>query len=169
MGGAILIGFIMVVAFQVCICSKCFKKRRNSRVLPESCTEIPYMTAQLPNAVPYDVSISSASASNNFDHAAPSCGQNNEPFEVSCPVCFEVPLPPRKIYQCSQGHTICDLCLSKIDKKCPTCREDWSNSSNLPVRNRMAESMLTNYFGNSQRPEPEMRSSSNDVSFDGRE
>jgi len=150
MGGAILIGFIMVVAFQVCICSKCFKKRRNSRVLPESCTEIPYMTAQLPNAVPYDVSISSASASNNFDHAAPSCGLNNEPFEVSCPVCFEVPLPPRKIFQCSQGHTICDLCLSKIDKKCPTCREDWSNSSNLPVRNRMAESMLNNYFRSDQ-------------------
>ena len=50
------------------------------------------------------------------------CGQYNEPVEVSCPVCFEVPLPPRKIFQCSQGHTLCDLCLSKIDKKCPTCR-----------------------------------------------
>ena len=57
MGGAALIGLIFIVAFQVCICSRCFKKRRNSRVLPESCTEIPYMTAQLPNAVPYDMAI----------------------------------------------------------------------------------------------------------------
>ena len=52
-----------------------------------------------------------------------------------------------------QGHALCDLCLSKIDKKCPTCREDWANSSNLPVRNRMAESMLHNYFVSSP-PKP---------------
>ena len=81
------------------------------------------------------------------------CGQYNETVEVSCPVCFEVPLPPRKIFQCSQGHALCDLCLSKIDKKCPTCREDWANSSNLPVRNRMAESMLHNYFVSPPKPD----------------
>jgi len=179
MGGAALIGLIFIVAFQVCICSRCFKKRRNSRVLPESCTEIPYMTAQLPNAVPYDMAITGSVSNLNSSRLysggtiprganSQLCGQYNEPVEVSCPVCFEVPLPPRKIFQCSQGHTLCDLCLSKIDKKCPTCREDWGNSSNLPVRNRMAESMLYNYFGNNQRPEPEMPSS-NDVSFDGGE
>ena len=52
-----------------------------------------------------------------------------------------------------QGHALCDLCLSKIDKKCPTCREDWANSSNLPVRNRMAESMLHNYFVSPPKPD----------------
>merc|ERR1719189_1717825 len=122
------------------------------------------MTAQLPNAVPYDMAITGSI--NNLDSSrlysggtlqrganSQFCGQYNETVEVSCPVCFEVPLPPRKIFQCSQGHALCDLCLSKIDKKCPTCREDWANSSNLPVRNRMAESMLYNYFVNPSKPE----------------
>lgn len=35
-------------------------------------------------------------------------------------------------------------------RKCPSCREDWSNNSRLPVRNRMAETMLSNYFGVNQ-------------------
>ena len=70
--------------------------------------------------------------------------------ELCCPVCLDVPLPPKKIFQCSQGHTICDECLSRIEKRCPTCRESWENT-NLPVRNRMAESMvfkISRYQGN---------------------
>lgn len=140
MAGGILVILILIVACQVCLCSKCFKKRRSSRVLPDSCTtqEIPNMTTQLPNSI---------YVTNAYEAPAPVHGERNESFEVACPVCLDVPLPPRKIYQCSQGHGICDICLTQIDKKCPTCREDWTHSTNLPARNRMAEAMLQNYFG----------------------
>ena len=146
MGGIAVIILIFIIACQVCICSKCFRKRQNSRVLPDSCSEhspeIPYMTSQLPNAIPYD-----QATYNNDRH-------QDAQVEVACPVCLEIPLPPRKIYQCSQGHALCDLCLSRIDQKCPTCREDWGNSAHLPARNRMAETMIQNYFGNNIQNQP---------------
>ena len=39
-----------------------------------------------------------------------------------CPVCMENMLPPRRIYQCGNGHIICEICQPKIkEQKCPTC------------------------------------------------
>ena len=29
--------------------------------------------------------------------------------EFDCPVCFEEMRPPRKIYQCGQGHVVCEV------------------------------------------------------------
>ena len=70
--------------------------------------------------------------------------------EYLCPVCFELPIAPKEIYQCSQGHFLCNVCLKKIDKKCPTCRENWENVPNLPARNRMAENLLQKMTENSK-------------------
>ena len=70
--------------------------------------------------------------------------------EYLCPVCFELPIAPKEIYQCSQGHFLCNVCLKKIDKKCPTCRENWVNVPNLPARNRMAENLLQKMTVNSK-------------------
>eukprot|EP00930_Biecheleria_cincta_P095636 TRINITY_DN87584_c0_g1_i1.p1 TRINITY_DN87584_c0_g1~~TRINITY_DN87584_c0_g1_i1.p1 ORF type:complete len:419 (+),score=51.81 TRINITY_DN87584_c0_g1_i1:40-1257(+) len=44
--------------------------------------------------------------------------------KLSCPVCFEVMLPP--IRQCKEGHAVCGNCCDKLLQmerpKCPTCR-----------------------------------------------
>jgi len=43
-----------------------------------------------------------------------------------CPVCMENMLPPRRIFQCKNGHIICEICQPKIkDQKCPTCQQDF--------------------------------------------
>eukprot|EP00092_Neocalanus_flemingeri_P071949 GFUD01088459.1.p1 GENE.GFUD01088459.1~~GFUD01088459.1.p1 ORF type:complete len:564 (-),score=177.63 GFUD01088459.1:118-1809(-) len=43
--------------------------------------------------------------------------------EMECPVCLEKMAPPKRIFQCRQGHAICGNCFEKPQvKKCPTCR-----------------------------------------------
>ena len=60
-------------------------------------------------------------------------------------MCFDSLKAPKKIFQCSQGHYVCDLCVGKLRKgnnECPTCRENWANEPNLPARNRLAEELI---------------------------
>ena len=61
-------------------------------------------------------------------------------------MCFDPLKAPKKIFQCSQGHFVCDLCLGKLkigkNNECPTCRENWANEPNLPARNRLAEELI---------------------------
>ena len=48
----------------------------------------------------------------------------NHPSPPECPVCFTEMAPPTKIFQCSNGHHICESCKSKLDPfKCPKCRK----------------------------------------------
>ena len=43
--------------------------------------------------------------------------------EFECPVCLEVMGPPKKIFQCVNGHLICDACKNHPDiRSCPSCR-----------------------------------------------
>ena len=40
-----------------------------------------------------------------------------------CPVCYEPFSPPRRIFQCTNGHLICEQCQNKPQLKlCPTCK-----------------------------------------------
>ena len=49
---------------------------------------------------------------------------SNHPSPPECPVCFTEMAPPTKIFQCSNGHHICESCKSKLDPfKCPKCRK----------------------------------------------
>ena len=44
-----------------------------------------------------------------------------------CPICFEEKLTPIKIFQCSQGHLLCENCFNKVSdstKVCPFCKRD---------------------------------------------
>ncbi|CAA6663530.1 unnamed protein product [Spirodela intermedia] len=41
------------------------------------------------------------------------------------PVCLNAMYPP--IYQCSNGHTLCSACKTRVLNKCPTCRHDLGN------------------------------------------
>jgi len=44
--------------------------------------------------------------------------------ELECPVCLEEMKPPRRIWQCSDGHPLCENCRKKPEMNtCPTCRK----------------------------------------------
>jgi len=44
--------------------------------------------------------------------------------ELECPVCMEEMRPPRRIWQCSDGHPVCERCRRKPEVNCcPTCRK----------------------------------------------
>lgn len=44
--------------------------------------------------------------------------------ELECPVCMEGMRPPRRIWQCSDGHPVCEFCRKKPQVNCcPTCRK----------------------------------------------
>ena len=61
-----------------------------------------------------------------------------------CPICFSEMLPPIKIFQCSEGHLICQNCFRKISEStqiCPFCRRDIVSS---PIRNRALEELIEN-------------------------
>ena len=54
---------------------------------------------------------------------------------LECPVCLEIAWPPKKIFQCREGHIICDTCKANPNlKNCPMCRTPLSN--HLISRNR---------------------------------
>ena len=54
---------------------------------------------------------------------------------VECPVCLKVPKSP--IYQCKNGHVICDDCNKRVEE-CPTCRLPKEN-----IRALLAEKLIT--------------------------
>eukprot|EP00092_Neocalanus_flemingeri_P041239 GFUD01044899.1.p1 GENE.GFUD01044899.1~~GFUD01044899.1.p1 ORF type:complete len:283 (+),score=89.35 GFUD01044899.1:55-903(+) len=44
--------------------------------------------------------------------------------ELECPVCFTEMKPPVHIWQCAQGHPVCQPCKSRPEvRHCPTCRQ----------------------------------------------
>ncbi|CAL8130078.1 unnamed protein product [Orchesella dallaii] len=53
-----------------------------------------------------------------------------------CPICFEV--PEKEIYQCPEGHTVCNVCISKLTE-CPTCRTKYKTKR---IRSRVLEALL---------------------------
>eukprot|EP00092_Neocalanus_flemingeri_P019546 GFUD01021176.1.p1 GENE.GFUD01021176.1~~GFUD01021176.1.p1 ORF type:complete len:257 (+),score=70.36 GFUD01021176.1:57-827(+) len=45
--------------------------------------------------------------------------------ELECPVCREEMKPPVHIWQCSQGHLVCEPCKTRPEvRHCPTCRQE---------------------------------------------
>ena len=61
-----------------------------------------------------------------------------------CPICFEEMLTPMKIFQCSQGHLLCENCFKKVSdstKVCPFCKRDVVTTT---IRNRALEEAIEN-------------------------
>ena len=57
-----------------------------------------------------------------------------------CPVCLEEMKPPKKIFQCSNGHSFCETCkMNPALRSCPVCRV-FFNGSNV-TRNILAETL----------------------------
>jgi len=58
--------------------------------------------------------------------------------QLECPVCFNALICP--IYQCIEGHVLCDYCHSKL-KVCPTCQNE-----NINIRCRKLEDMAETVY-----------------------
>lgn len=50
---------------------------------------------------------------------------NNRPEVPECPVCFNEMVPPTRIFQCRDGHLVCETCkLGLAPSICPECRQE---------------------------------------------
>jgi len=67
--------------------------------------------------------------------------------EMECPVCLAEMKPPMKIWQCSEGHPVCESCHKRpqLNSTCPTCRRPVSG------RNILAEKISRALFGEEDR------------------
>ncbi|CAL1386168.1 unnamed protein product [Linum trigynum] len=86
----------------------------------------------------------SADSSAPFRKAAPLSGGSlgtstcNVQDLLECPVCMNLIYPP--IYQCPNGHTLCEKCKARVRNSCPTCRGELGNIRCLALE-RVAESL----------------------------
>jgi len=77
---------------------------------------------------------------------------------LECPVCLEGMRPPKKIFQCSNGHVICELCKNNPGvRTCPTCRVEFSRHN--CVRNIVAEKLARSTYSSSDSEENLIRPS----------
>ena len=62
---------------------------------------------------------------------------------LECPICLEEMRPPRRIFQCSNGHVICGSCRPRL-ASCPYCRLRFSEAT--VTRNILAETSSYDRF-----------------------
>eukprot|EP00092_Neocalanus_flemingeri_P098701 GFUD01125865.1.p1 GENE.GFUD01125865.1~~GFUD01125865.1.p1 ORF type:complete len:103 (+),score=24.42 GFUD01125865.1:3-311(+) len=63
---------------------------------------------------------------------------NDAKKEFKCPICVEPMSPPVRIWQCAEGHILCENCKNHPDvRNCPACRGAFAGR-NLAME-RMAE------------------------------
>ena len=79
----------------------------------------------------------------------------NLDFELECSVCFNVPTANAKIFQCGNGHLLCDQCHAKLES-CPSCKkslyvrgaydddgdEVYGDEPSYPIRCLFAEKLI---------------------------
>lgn len=79
----------------------------------------------------------------------------NLDFELECSVCFNVPTANAKIFQCGNGHLLCDQCHAKLES-CPSCKkrlyvrgaygddgdEVYGGEPSYPIRCLLAEKLI---------------------------
>ena len=79
----------------------------------------------------------------------------NLDFELECSVCFNIPTENAKIFQCGNGHLLCDQCHAKLEF-CPSCKksllvrgacdddsdEVYGNEPSYPIRCLLAEKLI---------------------------
>ena len=58
--------------------------------------------------------------------------------KLECPVCLELPKKP--IYQCSNGHLICQECYPGMKNGCPVCQVKLNKEH--PIRNLIADDQI---------------------------
>jgi len=70
--------------------------------------------------------------------------QNEEDCNLACPVCLELLKPPLRIFQCPEGHILCENCKENPSMvHCPQCRVRLDSNCS---RNRALEEIARTYF-----------------------
>ena len=65
---------------------------------------------------------SKANSMNSTAVSEPTTSSNS--YLPTCPICWEAMNPPKRIFQCSNGHLVCEVCRSQPEiRGCPTCRQ----------------------------------------------
>jgi len=68
----------------------------------------------------------------------------DEDEQLDCPVCLESLKPPLRIFQCPEGHILCENCKENPSMvHCPQCRVSLESNCS---RNRALEEIARNYF-----------------------
>jgi hypothetical protein len=63
------------------------------------------------------------------------------PEYLTCTICYDA--PDKRIYQCVNGHLVCEECDSKLsDRACPVCRDAYNFGTFKRIRNRSAEQSI---------------------------
>ena len=62
--------------------------------------------------------------------------------ELECPVCLEEMKPPKQIWICQNGHSVCGECRAKVAGRCPSCH----NQTRLDRRCIAMEKMAVKLF-----------------------
>lgn len=65
--------------------------------------------------------------------------ENDKTWNLECPLCFEIPKPPMKVFQCEEGHMFCEGCASYGITHCPECRVRLGDKF---IRNRRLEEII---------------------------
>jgi len=69
--------------------------------------------------------------------------------ELECPVCFAEMKPPVHIWQCAQGHPVCQPCRNRPEvRHCPTCRQ------RIVGRATLVEKIAAQVFTEQDKPRP---------------
>ena len=67
--------------------------------------------------------------------------------DFDCPVCYEVMEQPRRIFQCLNGHLICQNCQDRPEIRiCPVCRIHLGPRKENLSRNLAMEKLAENYL-----------------------
>lgn len=68
--------------------------------------------------------------------------------DFDCPVCYELMEPPRRIFQCLNGHLICQNCKERPEiRACPVCRIHLGSKKQNLSRNLALEKLGEFYLG----------------------
>ena len=67
---------------------------------------------------------------------------------LDCPVCMEQMMPPKKIFQCSNGHAFCEQCKENPAlTSCPICRIEFTGAN--ISRSILAETLAKEFTSSS--------------------
>jgi len=145
------------------------ENERHLEDLKETETDICSLKHQLQELEQLNLAVTSKIPSTPSNSSVSGIGSDRVRELIECPVCLEEMRPPKKIFQCSNGHVICELCKNNPEvRSCPTCRVNFRGHN--VVRNIVAEKLARNTCDSDSEdslPRPTHTRESNPVDFNG--
>jgi len=139
--GAITVGVVISILLAVSIITLIVSKiRRNTRrrIQHTRCQQAIRQFDAM-NAAGKDNNGYSSDGTSNKQNTAKALPKTTYNL-LECPVCLEIAWPPKKIFQCREGHIVCDTCKANPNlKNCPMCRIPLS--THMASRNRSLEEL----------------------------